>query len=67
MTVNEQKLVDFHKYCPLCVHSDKAESEDPCWMCLTFPTHLNSRKPVNYVEKVTTKKSKKVEENQNET
>ena len=27
---DEQKIVDFEKYCPKCEHYSKSESEDPC-------------------------------------
>ena len=39
---DEQKIVDFEKYCP---------SEDPCWGCLDTPTNTWSHKPVNFKEK----------------
>lgn len=48
---DEQKIVDFEKYCPKCEHYPKSESEDPCWGCLDTPTNTWSHKPVNFKEK----------------
>lgn len=48
---DDQKIVDFEKYCPKCEHYPKSESEDPCWECLDTPTNTWSHKPVNFKEK----------------
>lgn len=48
---DDQKIVDFEKYCPKCEHYPKSESEDPCWGCLDTPTNTWSHKPVNFKEK----------------
>ena len=45
------KEVFFDKYCKLCEHKDKKETEDPCWDCLKEPANLNSHKPVKWEEK----------------
>lgn len=45
------KEVLFDKYCKLCQHKDKKETEDPCWDCLNEPGNLNSHKPVKYEER----------------
>lgn len=50
------KIVDFNKYCPLCKHFDINEEKDPCNECLTEPTNIDSRKPINFVEDDTKKK-----------
>jgi hypothetical protein len=42
------KFVDFNRYCKICEHYKKNESEDPCWDCLSNPINTNSHKPVNY-------------------
>ena len=48
----ETKIVDFDKYCPLCKNWATASIEDPCNECLTNPANIDSRKPVNFEEKV---------------
>lgn len=48
---NDQKIVDYEKYCPKCQHWSKSESEDPCWGCLDTPTNTFSQKPVNFEER----------------
>ena len=45
------KEVDFHKYCPLCIHHDKTEEETPCDECMAAPANLYSHKPVMFKEK----------------
>ena len=50
---DDQKIVDFDKYCPKCEQDPKSESEDPCWGCLDTPTNTWSHKPVNFKEKET--------------
>lgn len=48
---DEQKIVDFEKYCCKCEHWPKPEIEDPCWECLNTPTNTWSHKPVKFKEK----------------
>lgn len=45
-----QKFVEFDKYCPKCKHKEKAEVEDPCWDCLTYPVNDGSIKPLYFEE-----------------
>lgn len=44
------KLVHFGEYCPKCKDKDTKETDDPCNECLTYPTNLDSHKPVNFKE-----------------
>lgn len=44
------KEVDYHGYCPRCIHNDKKENEDPCWDCLTEGVNEDSHKPINFKE-----------------
>ena len=48
----ETKFVYFSLYCPKCKHWDNLATEDPCNECLTSHTNVDSRKPVNFEEKV---------------
>lgn len=48
---DNQKIVDFEKYCPKCEHYSKSENEDPCWGCLDTPTNTYSHKPILFKEK----------------
>ncbi len=50
MKLNDQKIVNFNEFCPICKHWTKAESEEPCCDCLENPTNTYSRKPVFYEE-----------------
>lgn len=50
MQGNEQKIVLFDKYCPICKHYRKTEDEDPCWECLDNPVNAQSHKPVRFEE-----------------
>lgn len=50
MFENDQKIVEFGKYCPKCKHCSKSESEDPCRQCLDNPTNTWSRKPLYFKE-----------------
>ncbi len=43
--------VRFDKYCKTCKHYKKKESEEPCDECLSNPTNLYSKKPVNWESK----------------
>lgn len=48
---NDQKIVEFEKYCCKCEHYKKPEDADPCYECLDYPTNTNSHKPVFFQEK----------------
>lgn len=48
--MENDKIVYFGKYCKLCKHCTKKESEDPCWDCLTEPVNQNSHKPLCFEE-----------------
>ena len=58
MELNPDKIVEFHKYCENCVHSDKEEIEDPCFDCLENPVNEYSHRPVHFEEKPSRKKSR---------
>ena len=47
---DDEKIVQFDKYCKLCTHKDLPEEEDPCYYCLCYDTNTNSHKPVYYEE-----------------
>ena len=47
----EEKLVEFENYCKTCEHKDVEQHKDPCHECLSEPTNLHSKKPVNYKKK----------------
>lgn len=51
MIVNEEKIVDFHEYCPQCQYSKLPEKDDPCRECLNTPTNMFSYKPINFKKK----------------
>lgn len=46
-----EKEVDFFKWCPLCKHKDKKESDEPCRDCLEETSNTHSTKPVRLEEK----------------
>ena len=48
--LNPDKIVDFHKYCAICKHFDKEETDDPCFECLDNPVNEYSHRPVNFKE-----------------
>lgn len=45
------KIVNYEKWCPLCLYFEKPESEDPCHDCLQEPVNTDSTKPVRWKEK----------------
>lgn len=47
----EHKIVEFEKYCKTCYYEKVKQHEDPCHECLSEPTNLHSKKPINYKEK----------------
>lgn len=42
------KEVFFHEYCPKCKNKNVSEGEDPCNECLTYPSNIESHKPMMY-------------------
>lgn len=42
------KFVEFDKYCGTCIHKNEKEDSDTCDECLSNPTNVYSRKPVNW-------------------
>lgn len=52
------KFCDFHKYCKLCKHYKKKETEEPCFSCMEEPINEGTAKPVNW-EGRSEKKSKR--------
>ena len=49
--MNDERLVEFHKYCASCRYFETPETEDPCNDCLNNPANIDSHKPVNYSQK----------------
>lgn len=49
--MDNEKIVEFDKWCSTCKHKDKKEHESPCDECLSVPARMNSHKPERYVEK----------------
>ena len=45
----DNKEVDFHFYCPLCVNCDKSEGLEPCCSCLDTPVRVGTEKPIKFV------------------
>lgn len=52
MPYDNWKEVDFFTYCPKCKNAQKDGTEEPCNECLTCGFRLNTRKPINFEEKV---------------
>ncbi len=50
MEINEEKIVEYEKYCPKCKHFALDDADDPCNECLTEPVNLYSHKPINFEE-----------------
>ena len=48
---NHYKFVNFERYCPECQHKTLKEDDHPCDECLTYPTNVDSHKPVFWKEK----------------
>lgn len=50
---NEEKEVDFEKYCKLCKYekSNPYLEDNPCSHCLDYPTNQFTSKPVDFKEK----------------
>lgn len=49
--MENDKFVDFEKYCPTCKNSKKSDEEEPCCSCLDIPAREYSHKPEFYEEK----------------
>lgn len=47
----KEHIVDFEKYCKTCSHEKRPEDEYPCFVCLSIPARMNSRKPEKWEEK----------------
>lgn len=50
MDINEEKLVEFDKYCQTCRFKDLKEEDEPCAECLDNPVNLFSHKPLKWKE-----------------
>lgn len=58
---NNEHIVEFDKYCSTCKFYELKKNEngdepEPCNECLTYPTNIDSRKPIKYVKKEEKKK-----------
>lgn len=51
MLIETEKFVQFFEYCPKCKHEMKAESEEPCYECISTSVRINSHKPIRFEEK----------------
>lgn len=51
MNSNNEKIVSFRYWCPLCKYATVPETEDPCNECMHDPVNLNSTKPVKFERK----------------
>ncbi len=49
--MNNTKIVRFDLWCHSCKFFGNREEEEPCTVCLCFPTNINSTKPVYYEKK----------------
>lgn len=45
---NVDKIVEYVLFCHRCKHLGKNQYEEPCNACLSNPSNVNSRKPVNF-------------------
>lgn len=45
-----EKEVYFDQYCPKCKYYDTDEGENPCDICLGYPSNQNSHKPLEFKE-----------------
>lgn len=48
---DNEKFVEFDKFCKSCKHKDLDEKFDPCHECLSNPVNYGSIKPIKYEEK----------------
>ena len=47
----EERIVEFHKYCKKCIHETKDETDIPCVGCLDEPVNTNTDRPIYFEEK----------------
>lgn len=48
---HEEKIVDYYTWCQKCKHQNLDETKEPCNECLSYPTNLNSTKPIKFTSK----------------
>lgn len=48
MNKDQQKFVDFFKYCAKCEYKDLTEDDEPCTHCLEDPVNTESAKPTKF-------------------
>ena len=46
-----EHIVDYKKYCRLCVKSGTDEHEEPCEECLSYPVNDDTHKPIMFKAK----------------
>ncbi len=46
-----EKIVDYYKWCCKCEYFKTDENKNPCNECLTYPTNLESTKPIKFKSK----------------
>ena len=46
--VGNEKEVLYSEYCSKCAHKKVKETEDPCNECLTYPSNIDSHKPLKF-------------------
>lgn len=47
---NDNKIVNYYKYCKLCKNNNTDETKEPCNSCLSQPYRQNSYKPIMFEE-----------------
>lgn len=47
----KEHIVDFERYCKTCKHEKRPETDYPCFVCLSIPVRMNSRKPEKWEKK----------------
>lgn len=47
----KEHIVDFERYCKTCRHEKRSGDDYPCYVCLSIPARMNSRKPEKWVKK----------------
>ena len=51
MEINQEKIVDFDRYCDHCKYRDLPETEDPCFDCLREPVNTFTHRPTEFKER----------------
>jgi len=51
MEESRNKIVEFAYYCKLCKYQETESVDEPCNECLSYPTNIDSHKPVKWEEK----------------